>query len=114
MMMGIGIPAVVVSRRHGLHTAAPSGGREIDPPKLPGPAGQHYSSFAAEGVRCGGGSVGISVGLALPPAEPRTRPGCRRRVAARPTRGGAPSCWSAMVGAVGVDERNWPYLFSST
>ena len=65
MMMGIAIaPAVVVSRRHGLHAAdAPSGGRGIDPPKLPGPAGQHCSSFAAGGVvRRGGVGGGIFTG----------------------------------------------------
>ena len=100
MMMGIGIPAVGVSRsrRHGLHAAAPSGGRGIDPPKLPGPAGQHYLGTAAvrPAVRkCGVEALALVfllVSEALPPAEPRTRPGCRRRVAARPRRGGAPSC----------------------
>ena len=66
MMVGIGIAAVVKSRCRGLHTttAAPSGGRGIDPPKLPCPAGQHCSCTPAGGVvrPRGGGSVGIFTG----------------------------------------------------
>ena len=61
MMVGIGIAAVVKSRCRGLHTttAAPSGGRGIDPPKLPCPAGQHCTSRRRFGGPRWCGSVDI-------------------------------------------------------